>query len=229
MLVLKLLATACVAAAAHERSKGFFATPDAHPMQPDASLSVEGKSALRKLLHDLVEINGDMTVNTTFGVRKGQSESREEFMPKCLAHVKELVHDIDRSYTDVQLKNVLTQECQLSKEFPRSNPSNFQSHEACLKFAEKLSDARMEELETGKTDQYQEFCKEYYDHAAVEGQKVVQEKKELRHPLPEGQSLPKDDKPKAEAKPVEKSAHSAAARVVSGFAFIFALGAVRLW
>merc|ERR1719213_499154 len=137
-----------------------------------------------------------------FGLKKGKTESRDEFMPKCLAHVKELVHDIDSAYTDVQLKSVLTQECQLSKEFPHSNPSNFQSHEACLKFADKLSDARMKQLETGETKQYEEFCRDYYEHAAVEGQKVAQ-KKEVSHPVPE-------------AKPAVKPAHSAAAKVGGG-------------
>jgi len=117
------------------------------------ALSIEGKKAMRELLHDFME-----EVDTDLGVK--------EFMPKCLAHVKKLVHTMDVTYTDQQLKTLLTNECQLSKEFPHSSPSQFQSHKACLKFADQLSDARMLELKTNKTDQYTKFCKDYAKHAA---------------------------------------------------------------
>jgi len=116
------------------------------------SLSIEGKEAMRELLHDFME-------DTNLGIK--------EFMPKCLAHVKKLVHTMDVTYTDQQLKTLLTNECQLSKEFPHSSPSQFQSHKACLKFADQLSDARMLELKTKKTDQYTKFCKDYAKHAAA--------------------------------------------------------------
>jgi len=226
MWVYKLTVAASVAVAtSHERStqRKFFAAPaDPHLLEPTAnSLTSEGKVALRELLHDLVAVNGELMVNADFGVKKGKGESVDEFMPKCLAHVKELVHNIDHAYTDAQLKNVLTQECQLSQEFPHSNPSNFQSHEACLKFADKLSDARMKELDTGKKEQYEEFCKDYYEHAAVEGQKVAVEK-ELKHPLPAepAQEVSKDAKPTPEA---AKPAKSVATRFACGLTVVLAL------
>lgn len=210
MWVYKLTVAASVAVAtSHERStqRKFFATPaDPHLLEPTAnSLTAEGKVALRELLHDLVAVNGELMVNADFGVKKGKGESVDEFMPKCLTHVKELVHNIDHAYTDAQLKNVLTQECQLSKEFPNSNPSNFQSHEACLKFADKLSDARMKELDTGKKEQYEEFCKDYYEHAAVEGQKVAAEKKSKALPAEPAQEVTTEAKHAPEAAKPSKS------------------------
>jgi len=127
-------------------------------------LSPAGRKALRELLADLVAIAPDVE----FGVKKlSESESEGEFLPRCKAHVQELVATIDAHYTDVQLKTVLTHECQLSQEFPHTHPSNFESHEACLKFADKLTEARMKELETGETGQYETFCKDYYKEAVV--------------------------------------------------------------
>lgn len=119
-------------------------------------LSAEGKDALHRILQDLARIG--------FGVKRGPDESKEEFMPKCLAHVDELVHTLDRAYTDIQLETVLQNECQLSQQFPKTRDSNFQSHEACMAFSTKLAKARRIELDTGETAQYKEFCTQYYDH-----------------------------------------------------------------
>lgn len=128
-------------------------------------LSAAAKEALHRLLHDIASLKVGPEIE--FGVKKGPGESKEEFMPKCLAHVEDLVHTVDKHYTDAQLESVLQQECQLSKEFPNTHSSNFHTHEACMEFATKLSDARMKELETGETKQYEEFCADYYQHAAT--------------------------------------------------------------
>merc|ERR1719359_1285389 len=119
-------------------------------------LSAAGKYALHRILHDLARIG--------FGVKKVSDESKEEFMTKCLAHVNELVYTLDNSYTDIQLETVLQHECQLSQEFPKSRSSNFRSHEACMAFSTKLAKARREEIDTGKTDGYNDFCLQYYTH-----------------------------------------------------------------
>merc|ERR1719498_2342346 len=149
-------------------------------MNSTVGLSTAAKEALHKLLHDIVSIKVGPEIE--FGVKKGPGESKEEFMPKCLAHVKELVHTVDRHYTDAQLESVLQQECQLSKEFPNTHSSNFHTHEACMEFATKLSDARMKELETGETKQYEEFCADYYEHAATG---AVAKKTETKAEAPE--------------------------------------------
>mmetsp|Transcript_64249 Transcript_64249/g.101897 ORF Transcript_64249/g.101897 Transcript_64249/m.101897 type:complete len:219 (+) Transcript_64249:62-718(+) len=176
MWIVRLNLLVGVAASTFHRK--FFASPDQALMPVHESLSEEGKTALHKLLHDFVEAH-ELAGNASFGVKKGKLETVDEFTPKCLAHVKELVNAIDHTYTDAQLKNVLLQECQLSKEFPHSHSSNFQSHDACIKFAGKLSDARIRELDTGKTEQYKEFCTDYYNHAAIEGQRPALEEQEL--------------------------------------------------
>lgn len=86
------------------------------------------------------------------------------YLPGCLAHVKNLVSALDRSYTDVQLETVLKQDCELEKEFPQSQEDGFEHQEACLQFAERLVKARDTELETGSVKGYEEFCQLYYIH-----------------------------------------------------------------
>merc|ERR1719162_1119984 len=138
-------------------------------------MSTEAKGALHRLLHDIA---------TDF-FTQDPNESKERFVPKCLEHVKELTTMVDRHYTDVQLESVLQHECQLSKEFPNTRSSNFHTHEACMEFATKLSDARMKELETGETGQYNE-------HAATGAVAVKTEKVES---TPEKTASPKPEKP----------------------------------
>jgi len=237
MWAYKLTLITAVAAASHERSQGALRTglpPSMNAkLEPpglaeagaaQAGLSIEGKEAMRELLHDLM-------VDTDFGVNKGKKETIKEFMPKCLAHVNKLVHTIDRHYTDAQLKTVLTQECQLSKEFPASNPSKFQSHEACLKFADQLSDARMKELKTGETAQYKTFCKDYYEHAAVKGKKVEKTEKTEKENNAEAASIPASvEKTEEKAKPDvdKKPTKSAAAQMLVGFTAIVAVANAAL-
>merc|ERR1719421_1586580 len=153
-------------------------------------LSATAKEALHKLLHDIANLKAQIE----FGVKKGPNESKEEFMPKCLAHVDELVHTVDKHYTDAQLESVLQSECQLSKEFPNTHSSNFHTHEACMEFASKLSDARMKELETGETSQYTEFCAEYYEHAAT-GAVAANEVKKTPEKAPEKTTAEKPETP----------------------------------
>lgn len=94
----------------------------------------------------------------------GRTQPAAEFVPKCTAHVKQLVRDLDASYTDAQLERNLLNECQMAKEFPETRKSGFHSHEACQDFAKKLADARMQELKSGDQGQYQKFCEDYHAH-----------------------------------------------------------------
>lgn len=88
----------------------------------------------------------------------------DEYLPQCLAHVKEVVATIDEEYTDVQIQTVLTNECLLEKQFPSAHEDGFESEEACHEFARMLTEARNEELNSGSQTGYQDFCKTYYDH-----------------------------------------------------------------
>lgn len=96
----------------------------------------------------------------------------DEFMPECLAHVKELIDMVDNTYTDQQLGSVLKNECKRAhKLFPESSPkTGFGDEAKCNELAGKLHDARMEELESGSKAGYEEWCTEYYEmHAAAAG------------------------------------------------------------
>jgi len=137
------------------------------PVVPAVELSTEGKVDLKLLLQDLNKAGGLMSNSTLL---KKPEEAIETWLPKCLTHVRQLVDTIDRHYTDVQLETVLIHDCQLSQEFPKTHPSTFETHEACLDFARRLTVARMQELKTGETAQYDEFCKSYYEVAAAPGQ-----------------------------------------------------------
>jgi len=87
-----------------------------------------------------------------------------EFVSACLDHTHKMVENLDRSYTDMQLKTVLENECHLSKEFPLSHNSHFDTHEACMSFAETLTEARHEELaDKGDTKGYKTFCQKFYE------------------------------------------------------------------
>lgn len=88
----------------------------------------------------------------------------EQFRVDCLAHVHQLVDNIDRSYTDVQMENVLKHECAMESEFPAAKEDGFHTEAACHEFAELLTKARHEELATGSQEGYEEFCQKYYEH-----------------------------------------------------------------
>jgi len=87
----------------------------------------------------------------------------EDFMPACLEHTQELVHSVDESYTDMQLRKVLEDECLLDKQFTTVE-DGFDDHQACMKFAKELSAARMKELRTGSDKGYKVFCERFFVH-----------------------------------------------------------------
>jgi len=86
----------------------------------------------------------------------------EQFMPACIRHLRELIAEVDRSYTDIQLESVLKHECWMEKQFPKSCDSGFDKEKHCHEFSKKLVAARDEELETGKTDGYKTGCEDYF-------------------------------------------------------------------
>lgn len=88
----------------------------------------------------------------------------QEFRVQCLAHVHQLVDNIDRAYTDVQCENALKHECKLESEFPAAKEDGFHTEAACHEFAELLTKVRHDELATGSQEGYEEFCQKYYKH-----------------------------------------------------------------
>ena len=99
----------------------------------------------------------------------------EDFMPACLAHTKDLVSSIDESYTDMQTRKVLEDECLLDKEFTVKEDC-FDDHQACMKFAKELAAARMKELKTGSVKGYKAFCERYFVHKGGEKPKKKEKK-----------------------------------------------------
>jgi len=102
----------------------------------------------------------------------------EDFMPACLEHTENLVHSVDDSYSDMQLRKVLEDECERDKEFI-SAEDGFNDHKACMKFAKELTAARNKELKSGSDKGYKAFCERYYVHKGGEKPKK-KEKKEKK-------------------------------------------------
>jgi hypothetical protein len=84
------------------------------------------------------------------------------FMPACVKHLRQLIAEVDGSYTDIQLEAVLEHECWYSKKFPRSCDSGFEETKHCRKFAQQLVTARDDELQTGSKSGYHQACEDYF-------------------------------------------------------------------
>jgi len=94
----------------------------------------------------------------------------DDFEPKCLSHLKNLLDELDKAYTDEQLRTVLGHECQNEDAFPHSYQDGFkQKQKFCQQFADDLAMARDEELRTGDVRGYKDFCQSYYDHRLGRG------------------------------------------------------------
>jgi hypothetical protein len=84
------------------------------------------------------------------------------FLPACMMHLRELVAEVDKSYTDVQLGTVLQHYCWHGKEFPETCDTGFSKEKHCRDFAAELVVARDEELKKGSTNGYKTFCEDYF-------------------------------------------------------------------
>lgn len=105
-----------------------------------------------------------------------------EFLPKCMRHVDNLIGDMDYNYGDVQLETVLRNYCAHTKEFPLSHGGGdgFLAHVPCNDFAKDLWDARVLELKSQSTSGYEKFCTKFYEHHG--GRDPVQQKKKKESP-----------------------------------------------
>jgi len=98
-------------------------------------------------------------------IKAGMDDSEfSAFLPACLAHTKRVIQVVDGSYTDIQLKTTLQNECQFSKEFPLTKDHGFKDHTACMDFAGDLTKARHAELANGSTKGYETFCEKFFVH-----------------------------------------------------------------
>merc|ERR1719321_309865 len=90
----------------------------------------------------------------------------DQFMPKCMAHVHDLIADMDYNYLDVNLETNLRNYCLHTQEFPKSHGGGdgFLAHVSCKEFAGDLWQARVHELKTSDTSKYKDFCTAFYEH-----------------------------------------------------------------
>jgi len=86
-------------------------------------------------------------------------EPLQDFVPRCVPHVKSLVSKLGKDNAVATLLH----ECDVARS-KGPGASGFRSHEACLEFSERLARCRTQEIETGKVDQYEAFCREYHQH-----------------------------------------------------------------
>jgi len=98
----------------------------------------------------------------------GSMMQLEEFMPKCLAHTKSLIADLDYNYGDAQLETILLNWCKSAEEFPntrgRRKVIGYKNHQSCTAFTDDLKNARFHELRTTSDKGYRKFCNAFYEH-----------------------------------------------------------------
>lgn len=124
-------------------------------------------SETTELLHFLAAGNFASSSAATLGslgLNLGAMPPYESFMPACREHVRKVVVSVDHSYTDVQLEEVLEQQCKLDHAFDHVREDGFKQHDACKDFASNLAHARDEELRSGSSKGYEDFCEDYYVH-----------------------------------------------------------------
>ncbi|CAE7635842.1 Kidins220 [Symbiodinium sp. CCMP2456] len=78
-----------------------------------------------------------------------------EFEPRCIKHMEEVSSSLADAYGDVQVKHLLTQECRLEAEFPRTVDTGFDDVKECLKFADEFA-----KREDGS---FKQFCKHFFE------------------------------------------------------------------
>merc|ERR1719321_2416325 len=106
----------------------------------------------------------------------------DQFMPKCMAHVHDLIADMDYNYLDVNLETNLRNYCLHTQEFPKSHGhgDGFLSDVSCIDFGGDLWKARVHELKSGDTCGYKDFCTKFYEHHG--GRTVVKQPKKKEEP-----------------------------------------------
>merc|ERR1719313_341055 len=102
-------------------------------------------------------------------------QKKLDFMPDCLRHVEALVQNLDQSYTDEHLSDVLHSTCIHEKEFPLTQSDGFKHKQACDEFADVLVAARDENLKDGTISGYTKFCERYYEHISGHAEPVKAE------------------------------------------------------
>jgi hypothetical protein len=92
-----------------------------------------------------------------------QTPEYNNFLPKCIDHLRGLVKAVDGSYTDLQLETVLEHNCEYETKFPLTYEDGFEKNSHCRKFACQLVSARDAELKRGGwVEAYNTACESYW-------------------------------------------------------------------
>lgn len=183
----------------HHRKRGSAAAPRGPASRKILDTPETLKAGTTQLLHFLEaqEDDDDDDDDDKPGRRmKKIKMPYSQFLPACLDHVQELVAKCDRGYSDLWLLNALQTQCELEDRFPRTYEDGFTREKACMEFAHRLVDARYENLETGSTAGYEEFCTKYYLHR---GGKLSAEEMEEERKKEEAKKKKKSKKTEAES------------------------------
>jgi len=161
------VASASAAFSGEKLRKLHSAVLNLHMQLPDSNVSSQGDNSTNFVNVSLGQ-NTSQTLhvamhNLLADLATIDTQTKETFMGKCMVHVQSLVSALDRSYGDMQLETVLVNECKAAEEFPTEISTGFHNISTCEDFAKKLTLARMHELQSGHTDKYHSFCKDYYD------------------------------------------------------------------
>mmetsp|Transcript_32049 Transcript_32049/g.92351 ORF Transcript_32049/g.92351 Transcript_32049/m.92351 type:complete len:170 (+) Transcript_32049:73-582(+) len=88
-------------------------------------------------------------------VARSESSPKEDYIEKCVVHVKEVI----ARESEGDLKSM----CKQSKEHPNSYEDGLKSYDACIKFAEKIAEARAREKK-GEKPGYTAICEDAWAH-----------------------------------------------------------------
>jgi len=129
----------------------------------EAAMSCSPLDTKEKCLAGKCAWNGAACVTdqilATCGASKGFPwNTFDEFLPSCIASLKETIETIEKAYTHEQLVKALTDQCHTDHKFPTVQNDFFDRRKECYKFAQQLDKARKAEM-AGEKGAYDGCCK----------------------------------------------------------------------
>eukprot|EP00439_Symbiodinium_sp_Y106_P050215 s5030_g6.t1 len=117
----------------------------------------EAEAALQERDEEPRRGKGQPLFATIAALRMEKGLPYKEFEPRCVKHMEEVSSSLADAYGDVQVKHLLTQECRLEAEFPRTVETGFDDVKECLKFADEFEAAEREDRSL------KQFCKHFFE------------------------------------------------------------------
>ncbi|CAE7768842.1 Kidins220 [Symbiodinium pilosum] len=166
----KLLVSAVVAALAPEARPALLrqglSESSGDPLEEDARAAKEAEIEAEEAVHEAeAALQEDETPRrakapqlfaTIAALMKEKGLPYKEFEPKCMQHMEQVSSSLADAYGDVQVKHLLTQECRLEAEFPRTVHAGFDDVKECLKFADKFDEAMRQD------SSFKKLCRDFF-------------------------------------------------------------------